>query len=94
MEHLLESLIVSAGRVFQRSRGLHGRRKSHLPPSGRGRAWRAMRWRRSTGPMTAREPIPASLSGMAIGLLVVVSLVVASGRTGTIRRCGAHLRYD
>jgi hypothetical protein len=42
MERFLESLIVPPGRVFERSRGLHGRRKSHLPPSGRGRAWRAL----------------------------------------------------
>jgi hypothetical protein len=40
-EHPLQWRIVPPGRVFQRSRGLHGRRKPHLHPSGRGRAWRA-----------------------------------------------------
>jgi hypothetical protein len=31
MERFIESLIDPAGRVFQRSRGLHDRRPSHTP---------------------------------------------------------------
>jgi hypothetical protein len=47
MERFLESFIVSAGRVFQRSRGLHGRRTPPAPRVGAAVPGEPMRWRRS-----------------------------------------------